>query len=103
LHSSNNGHSATEGKKEIDFQTVITQLKENLEDIDEFPMPIRRGHVLEDALRNMGRSSFSPKLPLHVFNIHKCAFIISSVVSHRYNFWGRKLKMVGVQNENFGH
>ena len=66
--SNNNGHSSAEDKRKIDLQTLVRQLKENLEDVDEFPMPIRRGHVLEDALRNMGRASFSPKLPLHVFD-----------------------------------
>ena len=32
----------------------------------ELLLPVRRGHVLEDALRGMQRSSFSPTLHLNV-------------------------------------
>ena len=43
---------------------------------DEYLMMVRRGHVLEDALRSMERNLFSPKLPLNVSNItnimHSC-------------------------------
>ena len=70
--NSNNGQLATGSKGEIDLQTLLLQLKENMSDSenDEFLMPVRRGHVLEDALRSMQRTSFSPKLPLNVSNIY---------------------------------
>ena len=52
-------------KQEVDFPSLLLQLKENMCDRG-FLMPVRRGHVLEDALRSMQRSSFSPTLRLNV-------------------------------------
>lgn len=62
--NSNDAQLATE-KREVDLDTLLLQLKENMTE-DEFLMPIRRGHTLEDALRSMQRSSFSPSLHLIV-------------------------------------
>ena len=37
--------------------------------LEEFVVPVRRGHVLEDAIRSVKRKSFSPILTLKVGNV----------------------------------
>ena len=78
----------------------MLQLRENLLE-EEFMMPIRRGHVLEDALRNMQRSSFLPGLQLNVsmFIIFYC--ILASLIIIQVEFLGEEAEDGGGPKREF--
>ena len=48
-----------------DLSSLLLQLQQSML-AGEFLLPVRRGHVLEDALRGMQWNCFSPKLHLNV-------------------------------------
>ena len=59
--------------------SIVRMLSQDV-DSEEFVMPVRREHVLEDALRSLKRRTFSPNLTLsvclclmymHTYSIHK--------------------------------
>ena len=56
--------------------SIVHTLSQTLES-EEFIMPVRREHVLEDALRSLKRRSFSPNLTLSV-----CLFLTCTHTYH---------------------
>ena len=61
-------------KRPEDLGGLVKQLMANVKE-EELVLTVRRGHVLEDALRVVKRSTFDPLKTLRVYNVLSYQFM----------------------------